>query len=104
MNPNCYLHYSRALAAVGGENHAHLSAGKLPADGSQPEANKAIAYGFIVSRQRSTQVSGQEVTSEERLLVVRSLSYLECRADQSEERLAKQKRLCATDAPATGRA
>lgn len=61
----------------------------LPADGSQPEANKAIAYGFIVSRQRSTQVSGQEVTWEERLLVVRSLSYLNAMQASLKERLAK---------------
>jgi transposase len=61
----------------------------LPADGSQPDPDKAIAYGFTVSRQRSTQVSGQEVTWEERLLVVRSLSYLKTMQASLKERLAK---------------
>lgn len=65
----------------------------LPEDlavaGSQPDPDQAIAYGFTVSRQRSAQVSGQEVTWEERLLVVRSLSYLKTMQAGLKERLAK---------------
>ena len=61
----------------------------LPVDGSQPDPDKAIAYGFTVSRQRSAQVSGQEVTWEERLLVVRSLSYLKTMQAGLKERLDK---------------
>jgi len=61
----------------------------LAVDGSQPDPDQAIAYGFTVSRQRSTQVSGQEVTWEERLLVVRSLSYLKTMQAGLKERLAK---------------
>ena len=61
----------------------------LPGAGSQPDADKAIAYGFTVSRQRSAQVSGEEVTWEEQLLVVRSLSYLKTMQAGLKERLAK---------------
>jgi transposase len=61
----------------------------LPADGSQPDPGKAIGYGFSVSRERSTQVSGQEVTWEERLLVVRSLSYLKTMHEGLKQRLDK---------------
>lgn len=61
----------------------------LAVDGSQPDPDQAIAYGFTVSRQRSTQVSGQEVTWEERLLVVRSLSHLKTMQAGLKERLAK---------------
>jgi len=61
----------------------------LPVDGSQPDPDKAIAYGFTVSRQRSTQVAGQEVVWEERLLVVRSLSYLQTMQAGLKERVDK---------------
>jgi transposase len=61
----------------------------LPADGSQPQPDKAIAYGFSVSRQRSAQASGQEITWEERLLVVRSMSYRKTMQGGLKERLDK---------------
>lgn len=61
----------------------------LPVDGSQPDPDKALAYGFTVSRQRSTQVAGQEVVWEERLLVVRSLSYLQTMQAGLKERVDK---------------
>ena len=60
----------------------------LPGAGSQPDTDKAIAYGFTVSRQRSAQVSGEEVTSKP-LSVVRSLSYLKTMQAGLKERLAK---------------
>ena len=65
----------------------------LPVDGSQPDLDQAVAYGFSVSRQRCAQVSGQEVTWEERLLVVRSLSYLKAMQSGLKERLAKAEAL-----------
>jgi len=58
-------------------------------DGSPPDPDKALAYGFTVSRQRSTQVAGQEVVWEERLLVVRSLSYLQTMQAGLKERVDK---------------
>ena len=61
----------------------------LPVDGSPPDPDKALAYGFTVSRQRSTQVAGQEVVWEERLLVVRSLSYLQTMQAGLKERVDK---------------
>lgn len=61
----------------------------LPVDGSPPDPDKALAYGFTVSRQRSTQVAGQEVVWAERLLVVRSLSYLQTMQAGLQERLDK---------------
>jgi transposase len=72
----------------------------LPADGSQPDPNKEIAYGFTESRQRSTQVSGQEVVWEERLLVVCSLSYLKTMQTSLKDRLAKaEAALCGLTPP-----
>lgn len=61
----------------------------LPADGSQPAADKALAYGFTTSRQRTAQVAGQEVVWEERLLVVRSMSYVKSTQASLKERLEK---------------
>ncbi len=61
----------------------------IPTDGSQPDPDKAIAYGFRVSRERSTQVDGQEVVWQEQLLVVRSLSYLETMQASLKERVEK---------------
>ena len=48
----------------------------MPADGQPPDPDKAIAIGFETTRQQSVQVAGQTVTWEERLLVVRSFSYV----------------------------
>lgn len=50
--------------------------GDIPADGQPPDPAQAIASGFETTRQRSTEVAGQTVTWEERLLVVRSFSYV----------------------------
>ena len=61
----------------------------LPADGSAPDPKKAIAYGFSLERQRSAQVAGQTVDWEERLLVVRSLSYSATMQAGLKERLDK---------------
>lgn len=61
----------------------------LPTDGSQPAEDKAIAYGFTTSRSRSAQVGDEEVVWEERLLVVRSLSYVKTMQASLKERLGK---------------
>jgi transposase len=47
----------------------------IPADGSDPDPELAIAYGFEVSRLQESVVKGQTIEWEERLLVIRSHSY-----------------------------
>jgi transposase len=47
----------------------------IPADGSDPDPELAIAYGFEVGRVRESMVNGQTIVWEERLLVIRSHSY-----------------------------
>ena len=46
-----------------------------PTDGREPDPQKAIAYGFELSRSHETTLAGQKISWEERLLVVRSKSY-----------------------------
>jgi transposase len=59
----------------------------LPADGTAPNPADAVARGFEVSRSRSAIVNGRSFTWQERLLVVRSFSYMQS------EQAALQKRL-----------
>jgi transposase len=47
----------------------------IPADGSDPDPELAIAYGFEVSRLQESVVNGQTIVWEERLLAIRSHSY-----------------------------
>ncbi len=47
-----------------------------PAAGSDPDPLRAIAGGFEVTRTQGATVEGQEVRWEERLLVIRSYSYM----------------------------
>lgn len=47
----------------------------IPADGSEPDPDLAIAYGFEVSRVRESVVNGETIEWAERLVVVRSHSY-----------------------------
>ncbi len=47
-----------------------------PEDGSEPDPNLAIARGFEVIRAQTATVEGEEITWEERLLVVCSYSYM----------------------------
>ena len=61
----------------------------LPADGQPPDPAQAIAYGFETTRQQSAQVAGQTVTWEERLLVVRSFSYVKTMQEGLAHRLDK---------------
>lgn len=46
-----------------------------PTDGGVPDLNLAIASGFEVTRLQSVRVNDEEITWDERLLVVRSYSY-----------------------------
>ncbi len=48
----------------------------LPEDGSEPDPKLAVACGYEVTRLRTAMVEGEEITWEERLLVVRSYSYM----------------------------
>ena len=61
----------------------------LPADGQPPDPAQAIAYGFETTRQQSAQIAGQTVTWEERLLVVRSFSYVKTMQEGLVRRLDK---------------
>jgi len=49
----------------------------LPADGQMPDESLAIARGFEVERERTFVIDGEEMTWTERLLVVRSFSYMD---------------------------
>jgi transposase len=49
----------------------------LPTDGQPPDESLAIARGFATERQQAVMRAGTEVTWTERLLVVRSFSYME---------------------------
>jgi transposase len=49
----------------------------MPIDGSEPDPKHALAYGFEVNRPRSATVAGRTITWEERLLVIRSFSYVQ---------------------------
>jgi transposase len=60
-----------------------------PADGSQPDPKEAIASGFEVTRSRTAVVEGQEITWQERLLVVRSYSYMKSMLSSLRRRLEK---------------
>lgn len=49
----------------------------LPADGEIPDESLAIARGFEADRERTFVIDGEEISWTERLLVVRSFSYME---------------------------
>ena len=66
----------------------------MPSDGTMPDLELAIAHGFESERERSAQVDGKQITWTERLVVVRSHSYVETmqaglhrRLDKAEEAL-----------------
>ena len=48
----------------------------LPEDGSEPDPKLAVARGFEVSRPQTAVVDGKRIIWEERLLVIRSFSYM----------------------------
>jgi transposase len=61
----------------------------VPSDGSEPNPELAIARGFEVSRSRTAGVAGKKVTWSERLLVIRSFSYVKTMQDGLHRRLDK---------------
>ncbi len=61
----------------------------MPADGSDPDPALAIAYGFEVSRMQESVVNGQAIEWEERLLVIRSYSYIKTMQKGLHHRLDK---------------
>jgi transposase len=61
----------------------------IPSDGSAPDPELAIAYGFEVSRSRTAVVAEKTVTWNERLLVIRSFSYVKTMQDGLHRRLDK---------------
>jgi transposase len=48
----------------------------IPADGSEPDPKQALAYGFEMTRPRRATIEGRTIIWEERLLVIRSFSYV----------------------------
>ena len=61
-----------------------------------PDESLAIARGFEVNREHTVVIAGEEMTWTERLLVVRSFSYMESMITGLHRRLAKaEKALCA---------
>ncbi len=64
----------------------------LPEDGGEPDPELAIACGFEIRRQRTAEVEGETITWEERLLVVRSFSYVRTMQAGLHRRLDKAER------------
>ena len=61
----------------------------IPSDGSEPNPELAVAYGFEVSRSRTAVVAEKTMTWNERLLVIRSFSYVKTMQDGLHRRLDK---------------
>lgn len=61
----------------------------MPQDGQEPDPAQAIASGFEVTRQQRAQIAGELLEWEERLLVVRSFSYVETMQQGLQRRLDK---------------
>lgn len=61
----------------------------IPGDGSEPDPELAIAYGFEVSRFRESVVNNKTIVWPERLLVIRSHSYTKTMQDGLHRRLDK---------------
>ena len=75
----------------------------LPHDGCKPDPKLAIACGFEVERQRTALVKGKKVTWQERLLVVRSFSYVASMQEGLQRRLNKAEKALQTLTPARQR-
>jgi transposase len=74
-------------------------------DGSDPDPNQAIAHGFEVTREQEVEVevNGEKTTWTERLLVVRSYSYLKSQAAGLQHRLDKAEAALRNLTPPRGR-
>jgi transposase len=75
----------------------------LPEDGTAPDAESALAYGFEVSRWREAEVDGEQVQWEERLLVVRSLAYTASTQKRLQRRLERAEAALRALTPPRGR-
>jgi len=75
----------------------------IPEDGSEPEPELAIAYGFEVSRPGQVVVAEQTIVWEERLLVVRSHTYTQSMQQGLQRRLAKAEAALTKLTPARSR-
>lgn len=60
----------------GAESTAIFMPEELPIDGSDPDPTLAVACAFEVTRPQSARVEGKQVSWHERLVVVRSYSYM----------------------------
>ena len=64
----------------------------LPNDGREPDPELSIARGFEFRRQQRAELDGKTITWEERLLVVRSFSYVKTMQASLHRRLDKAER------------
>lgn len=80
-----------------------LTAVFLPDDGSDPDAKLAIAEGFEVNRMHSEWLGQEEVSWEERCLVVRSFNYQQTMQAGLKRRFAKAEKAFCHLTPARGR-
>lgn len=75
----------------------------LPANGRKPDESLAIARGFEVGREHTFSLAGKKTTWTERLLVVRSFSYMESMIVGLRRRLAKAEEALRALTPARSR-
>jgi transposase len=76
---------------------------EMPDDGSDPDPKLAIAHGFEVTRSQEATVDGQSIEWEERLLVVRSYSYMKSVLAGLRGRLERAEAALAALTPPRGR-
>lgn len=74
-----------------------------PADGSAPDPTTAVACGFEVTRSRQATVAGKEIEWEERLLVIRSYSYMKSMLAGLHRRIEKAEAALRALTPPPGR-
>jgi transposase len=74
-----------------------------PSDGTDPDPKLAIACGFEVTRPRTARVDGVETTWDERLLVIRSYSYMKSMLAGLQRRLDKAEAAFGALTPPRGR-
>lgn len=75
----------------------------IPEDGSEPDPELAIAYGFEVIRSRESVVNGESLIWDERLLVIRSHSYTKTMQEGLSRRLDKAENALKKLTPARSR-
>lgn len=78
-----------AWLAAGAESTPVFRPEDEPSDSSDPDPTLAIAHGFEVTREQEVEVKGEKITWTERLLVVRSYSYMKSQSAALHRRLDK---------------